>query len=124
MGDIKAPPGAGSIHLCVDMQNLFAADGPWPTPWMEKVLPTIVRLAEHAPERTVFTRFIPPACRTCHAGVCTLKLIPDHGTLGEFESFHAHTHSVSIVKPSIGAKIGTIAIVSRCRVLKLEGKCP
>jgi nicotinamidase-related amidase len=60
MGDIKAPPGAGSIHLCVDMQNLFAADGPWPTPWMEKVLPTIVRLAEHAPERTVFTRFIPP----------------------------------------------------------------
>ena len=63
MGDFKAPPGAGSIHLCVDMQNLFAADGPWPTPWMEKVLPTIVKLAEHAPERTMFTRFMPPASR-------------------------------------------------------------
>jgi hypothetical protein len=58
------------------------------------------------------------------AGACTLKLISDHGSLGELESFHAHTHSVSIVKPSIGAKIGTIPIVSRYRVLKLEGKCP
>ena len=26
-----------SVHLCVDMQRLFSADGPWPTPWMDKV---------------------------------------------------------------------------------------
>jgi nicotinamidase-related amidase len=43
------------------MQNLFAPGGPWATPWMEKALPSIKRLAGHAPERTVFTRFIPPA---------------------------------------------------------------
>lgn len=49
-----------SIHLCVDMQRLFSAEGPWPTPWMNKVLPVVVALAERYPERTVFTRFIPP----------------------------------------------------------------
>jgi nicotinamidase-related amidase len=48
------------VHLCLDMQRLFAADGPWPTPWMENVMPAIAHLCEHMPERTVFTRFIPP----------------------------------------------------------------
>jgi len=42
------------------MQRLFSPEGPWPTPWMERVLPKVIRLVEHAPERTVFTRFIPP----------------------------------------------------------------
>lgn len=49
-----------SVHLCVDMQRLFSADGPWPTPWMDKVLPVVVALASRHPERTIFTRFIPP----------------------------------------------------------------
>jgi len=49
-----------SVHLCVDVQRIFSAEGPWPTPWMERVLPVIVTLASRHPERTVFTRFIPP----------------------------------------------------------------
>ena len=49
-----------SVHLCVDMQRLFTADGPWPTPWMDRVLPVIAALTHRHPERTVFTRFIPP----------------------------------------------------------------
>jgi nicotinamidase-related amidase len=49
-----------SVHLCVDMQRLFSAGGPWPTPWMDKVLPVVVALASRHPERTLFTRFIPP----------------------------------------------------------------
>jgi nicotinamidase-related amidase len=28
-----------SLHLCIDMQNLFARGTPWHTPWMERVLP-------------------------------------------------------------------------------------
>jgi len=48
-----------TVHLCIDMQNLFAEDTPWNTPWMKRVLPIIERLAERHPERTVFTRFIP-----------------------------------------------------------------
>lgn len=60
MGDLKAPPGPNSVHLCLDMQRLFTAGGPWPTPWMERVLPKIVVLAAHAPHRCIFTRFVPP----------------------------------------------------------------
>jgi nicotinamidase-related amidase len=52
------PPS--TAHLCVDMQNLFAEDTPWRTPWMDRVRPVAARLARHRPERTVFTRFVPP----------------------------------------------------------------
>jgi nicotinamidase-related amidase len=49
-----------SVHLCVDMQRIFSLDGPRPTPWMHRVLPIVAELASRHPERTVFTRFIPP----------------------------------------------------------------
>lgn len=51
---------ANTVHLCIDMQRLFSADGPWPTPWMDRVLPVVAELAGRFPERTVFTRFITP----------------------------------------------------------------
>ncbi len=61
MGEsLRRPLGPCALHLCVDMQRLFSTEGPWPTPWMERVLPVIVSIAERAPERTLFTRFIPP----------------------------------------------------------------
>jgi nicotinamidase-related amidase len=60
MGNLKAPPGPDTVHLCLDMQRLFGPSGPWATPWMTKVLPTVVELVERVPSRTVFTRFIPP----------------------------------------------------------------
>ena len=49
-----------TVHLCIDMQNLFAGDTPWHTPWMGRVLPIVTRIAERYPARTIFTRFIPP----------------------------------------------------------------
>ena len=54
------PLTSRTLHLCVDMQRLFSAEGPWPTPWMRRVLPVIAELAGRHPERTIFTRFIPP----------------------------------------------------------------
>ena len=69
MGSSLSPPGPNAVHLCVDMQNLFAPGGPWPTPWMEKALPSIARLTAHSPERTVFTRFIPPASASDAGGM-------------------------------------------------------
>jgi nicotinamidase-related amidase len=57
---LKNPPGAHAAHLCVDMQRLFSCEGPWPTPWMERVLPKVVQLVEKAPSRTIFTRFLTP----------------------------------------------------------------
>jgi nicotinamidase-related amidase len=50
----------GMMHLCLDMQVMFAKDGPWPTPWMERVLPNVIKLVDEMPQRTLFTRFIPP----------------------------------------------------------------
>jgi nicotinamidase-related amidase len=49
-----------TVHLCVDMQRIFSSEGPWATPWMDRVLPVVAALAERFPERTVFTRFITP----------------------------------------------------------------
>lgn len=55
------PIGESAVHICVDMQRLFAEPTEWRTPWMERVLPQTVRLVEARPERTIFTRFIPAA---------------------------------------------------------------
>ncbi|HZS81793.1 MAG TPA: cysteine hydrolase [Stellaceae bacterium] len=51
---------ARTAHLCIDMQNLFAEDTPWHTPWMARVRPVVASIAERHAERTIFTRFIPP----------------------------------------------------------------
>ncbi|HET7413190.1 MAG TPA: cysteine hydrolase [Pararhizobium sp.] len=53
--------GSNAVHLCVDMQELFEPDMDWAVPWMERVLPNIVRLSEAHASRTLFTRFIPAA---------------------------------------------------------------
>lgn len=60
----KASGGAletGCVHLCIDMQRMFAEPTDWQPPWMNRVLPQVCRLAAAHPERTIFTRFIPAA---------------------------------------------------------------
>ena len=49
-----------AAHLCVDVQNMFAADTVWHTPWLARVLPAIEALVLRDPQATIFTRFIPP----------------------------------------------------------------
>lgn len=49
-----------AVHLCVDMQLLFADQTEWSMPWLPRVLPQITELARRHAERTIFTRFIPP----------------------------------------------------------------
>jgi nicotinamidase-related amidase len=53
------PLGGRTVHLCIDMQNLFAEDTPWRTPWMKRVLPRVRAIAERQAARTIFTRFVP-----------------------------------------------------------------
>ena len=57
-------PITNAVHLCIDMQNIFARGSIWETPWMERVLPAIVGVCDRYAARTVFTRFITPL----HAG--------------------------------------------------------
>jgi nicotinamidase-related amidase len=58
--DLRYPLTDRTLHVCIDMQRLFSASEPWPTPWMDRVLPVIRELAGRHPERTIFTRFITP----------------------------------------------------------------
>ncbi|PDQ23025.1 cysteine hydrolase [Mesorhizobium sanjuanii] len=53
------PLGDNCVHLCVDMQRLFAEPSPWATPWITRVLPLIESLVERRAAQTVFTRFLP-----------------------------------------------------------------
>jgi nicotinamidase-related amidase len=53
------PLDGRTAHLCIDMQNLFAEDTPWHTPWMKRVLPAVTEIAGRHAAQTVFTRFIP-----------------------------------------------------------------
>jgi hypothetical protein len=46
--------GNASIHLCCDMQRLFAEQTEWHTPWMRRVIPLARRIAEAHPARTIF----------------------------------------------------------------------
>jgi nicotinamidase-related amidase len=58
MADLKLN---AAVHLAIDVQRLFAEpESPWCVPWMGRVLPQVLELARRRPERTVFTRFIPP----------------------------------------------------------------
>ena len=50
-----------SVHLCIDMQRMFAEQTEWSTPWAVKILPQIIALTEVNPANTIFTRFIPVA---------------------------------------------------------------
>jgi nicotinamidase-related amidase len=52
--------GASTAHLCIDMQTVFAERTDWHVPWLQRVLPTVQRIAEAQAERTIFTRFVPP----------------------------------------------------------------
>jgi len=48
------------IHLCIDMQRMFAEETPWHVPWMRNVSPQVLEVAQRNPHRTIFTRFVPP----------------------------------------------------------------
>jgi nicotinamidase-related amidase len=52
-------PGETAVHICVDMQRMFAEDTEWKMPWLERVLPNVLSITSRHPERTIFTRFIP-----------------------------------------------------------------
>src|ERR1043165_9645983 len=53
-------PVSNAVHLCVDMQNIFARGNIWETPWMERVLPAIAGICERYATRSVCALFITP----------------------------------------------------------------
>jgi nicotinamidase-related amidase len=46
------------LHLCIDMQRLFAEPTQWYVPDLATILPTVEQLADYLPGGTIFTKFI------------------------------------------------------------------
>lgn len=62
MADIAFPlDDRSTLHLCIDMQRLFAEETAWQVPWLPRVLPAVLEIAGRHADRTVFSRFMPPA---------------------------------------------------------------
>jgi nicotinamidase-related amidase len=57
---LRFGPIEKAVHICVDMQRLFAEETEWASPVVHEIAPTVARICEHAPERTIFTRFLTP----------------------------------------------------------------
>lgn len=74
------PLGRNAVHLCIDMQRLFAEPTDWHTPALAGIAPPIVRIATQAPERTIFTRFRAPE----HI----------HHAKGQWQTYYEHWTSV------------------------------
>ena len=49
----------GTVHLCVDMQTLFIERTDWHVPWLERVLPAVVRW----PRCVASAPCLPASCR-------------------------------------------------------------
>ena len=89
--------GAGAVHVAIDMQVVFADHADWGAASTHEILPRIARIAGHRPERTVFTRFLPP------------KALPD--LPGQWSAFYRRW-------PQILAESGNTALFDLLPVLK------
>lgn len=54
------PIGSNAVHVAIDMQVVFADHPDWGAASTKEIAPRVARIAAHRPERTVFTRFVPP----------------------------------------------------------------
>ncbi|ESR27017.1 cysteine hydrolase [Lutibaculum baratangense] len=57
---LAEPIPATAAHVVIDMQRLFAEATEWHTPGLMEIVPPILRLVDHAPERSWFARFLVP----------------------------------------------------------------
>jgi len=88
------------------MQRMFSDESPWHMPWMARVVPHVVELTQRHPDRTIFTRFIPPPSPKDVPGAwrayferwedMTLDHI-DRGLLGLVEPLHRYVPPARIV---------------------------
>ena len=54
------PIGPNAVHLCIDMQRLFAETTDWHTPALPDIIPNIVRIARAHPVQNIFARVTVP----------------------------------------------------------------
>lgn len=89
----QGPLTDSAVHLCIDMQQMFAEETAWHVPWMKRVVPSVLRLARAFPARTVFTRFIPPMRATEARGMWRQY----YQRWGEFTGERLPSHFLSLL---------------------------
>jgi nicotinamidase-related amidase len=52
--------GERAVHAAIDMQRLFAEETEWASPVVYDIAPRVARICAHAPQLTLFTRFLTP----------------------------------------------------------------
>lgn len=57
---LHEPLPADTLHIVVDMQQLFDSHPDWGSPVLREILPKVLKLVRHRPDRAVYTRFVPP----------------------------------------------------------------
>jgi nicotinamidase-related amidase len=57
---LRFGPIERAVHVCVDMQRLFADETEWASPVVHEIAPVVARICARSPERTIFTRFLTP----------------------------------------------------------------
>jgi nicotinamidase-related amidase len=57
---LRFGPIEKAVHICVDMQRLFAEDTEWASPAVNEIAPAVARVCERSPAHTIFTRFLTP----------------------------------------------------------------
>ena len=57
---LHEPLPAATLHVVVDMQALFDSHPDWGSDCVRQVLPNVLALVRHRPERALYTRFVPP----------------------------------------------------------------
>ena len=65
-------PGETAVHLCVDMQRMFAEATDWKMSWLERVLPNIVSITSAHPEDDLHPLHSRPEARPGRRNVAAL----------------------------------------------------
>ncbi|UVK49570.1 cysteine hydrolase (plasmid) [Mesorhizobium sp. AR07] len=60
MTALSEPIGRNAVHLCIDMQRLFAESTDWHTPTLADIVPNVTRILEAKAGHTIFARFTVP----------------------------------------------------------------
>ncbi|MFZ5672577.1 MAG: cysteine hydrolase family protein [Pseudomonadota bacterium] len=93
------PLDAGGVHVCVDMQRLFAADTPWASGAVAKALPAAREITAAKPGLTIFTCFLCPS--------------DPRGATGQWRRLYANCPEMTRLDPRLYSIVPELLEVSR-----------
>lgn len=92
------PVDQDSLHICVDMQLLFANDSPWASQAVAKALPAAREITARKAQSTIFTRFLSPR--------------EPKALSGQWQQFYFHCPEIMKLPPSLFEVVPELRAVS------------